>query len=133
MNLEPIIQSKVRQKTNIVYCTHLWNLEKQYWQSYMQSSKGDVAIKSRLLDTVGEGEGGMTWENSIEMHTLLYAKQIDFSSFRKMPLSYIQVVVSINNLFLFMLSSIQQFECTTICLIHLLRVYELFPSFWYYK
>ena len=30
MNLEPIIQSKVRQKTNIVYCTHLWNLEKHY-------------------------------------------------------------------------------------------------------
>ena len=30
MNLEPIIQSKVRQKTNIVYCTHLLNLEKQY-------------------------------------------------------------------------------------------------------
>ena len=30
MNLEPIIQSKVRQTTNIVYCTHLWTLEKQY-------------------------------------------------------------------------------------------------------
>jgi len=35
----------------------------------MQSSKGDVAIKSRLLDTVGEGEGGMILENSIKVYT----------------------------------------------------------------
>ena len=26
---------------------------------YVQGSKGDTDIKNRLLDTVGEGEGGM--------------------------------------------------------------------------
>ena len=26
----------------------------------------DTDVKNRLLDSVGEGEGGMNWENSIE-------------------------------------------------------------------
>ena len=32
--------------------------------------------KDRLLDSVGEGEGGMIWENSIETCILSYVKQI---------------------------------------------------------
>ena len=32
----------------------------------MQDSKRDIDVKNRLLDSVGEGEGGMIWENSIE-------------------------------------------------------------------
>ena len=32
----------------------------------MQDSKRDTDVKNRLLDSVGEGEGGMIWENSIE-------------------------------------------------------------------
>ena len=32
----------------------------------MWYSKRDTDIKNRLLDSVGEGEGGMIWENSIE-------------------------------------------------------------------
>ena len=32
----------------------------------MQGSKKDANIKNRLLDYVGEGKGGMMWENSIE-------------------------------------------------------------------
>ena len=28
--------------------------------------------KSRLLGSVGEGEGGMIWENNIELYTLPY-------------------------------------------------------------
>ena len=31
-------------------------------------------VKDRLLDLVGEGEGGMIWENSIETCTLSYEK-----------------------------------------------------------
>ena len=38
----------------------------------MQDSKGDTDVKNRLLDSVGEGKGGMIWENSIE--TLPYVK-----------------------------------------------------------
>ena len=32
----------------------------------MQDSKGDTDVKNRPVDSVGEGEGGMIWENSIE-------------------------------------------------------------------
>ena len=37
-------------------------------------SKGDADIKDRILDTVGEGEGGMIWESSMETYTLPYVK-----------------------------------------------------------
>ena len=40
----------------------------------MQDSKRDIDIKNRLLDCVGEGEGGMIWENSIETCILTYVK-----------------------------------------------------------
>ena len=32
----------------------------------MQDSKKDTDVYSRLLDSEGEGEGGMIWENGIE-------------------------------------------------------------------
>ena len=32
----------------------------------MRDSKRDTDVKNRLLDSVGEGEGGMIWENGIE-------------------------------------------------------------------
>ena len=32
----------------------------------MWDSERDTDVKNRLLDSVGEGEGGMIWENSIE-------------------------------------------------------------------
>ena len=32
--------------------------------------------KKRLLDSVGEGKGGMIWENIIETYILSYVKQI---------------------------------------------------------
>ena len=35
----------------------------------MQGSKGDKDKKNRILDTIGEREGGI-WENSIETYTL---------------------------------------------------------------
>ena len=34
----------------------------------------DTDVKNRLLDSVGEGEGGMIWENSIETCILSYVK-----------------------------------------------------------
>ena len=42
----------------------------------MQDSKRDTYVKNRLLDSVGEGKGGMIWENSIETCILSYVKQI---------------------------------------------------------
>ena len=42
----------------------------------MWDSKRDTDVKNSLSDSVGEGEGGMIWENSIEMCILSYVKQI---------------------------------------------------------
>ena len=41
----------------------------------MQDSKRDTDVKNRLLDSVGEGEGGMIWENGIET-CKIYVKRI---------------------------------------------------------
>ena len=46
----------------------------------MQGSKGDRDINNRLLDSVGEGKGGMIWEKSIQTYTLPYAKQMASAS-----------------------------------------------------
>ena len=42
----------------------------------MQDSKRDTDVKNSLLDSVGKGEGGMIWENSIETCILSNVKQI---------------------------------------------------------
>ena len=46
----------------------------------MQGSKRDIDIKNRLLDYVGEGEGGIIWENSIEACILPYLKYMTSTS-----------------------------------------------------
>ena len=78
MNLEPIIQSEISQREKQISYTnaYIWNLEKWYWWSYLQGSKGDTDIKNRLLDTVGEEDGDMIWERSIDTYTLPYVKQM---------------------------------------------------------
>ena len=42
----------------------------------MQNRKRDTDVQNRLLDSVGEGEGGMFQENSIETCILFRVKQI---------------------------------------------------------
>ena len=42
----------------------------------MQNRKRDTDVQNRLLDSVGEGEGGMFSENSIETSILSRVKQI---------------------------------------------------------
>ena len=42
----------------------------------MWDSKRDTDVQNSLLNSVGEGEGGMIWENSIETCVLSYVKQI---------------------------------------------------------
>ena len=42
----------------------------------MQDSKRDTAVLNSPLDSVGEGEGGMIWENGIETWKLSYEKRI---------------------------------------------------------
>ena len=42
----------------------------------MQNRKGDTDVQNRVLDSVGEGEGGMFRENSIKTRILSRVKQI---------------------------------------------------------
>ena len=57
----------------------MWNIEGWYQRSYIQGSKGDIDIKNRLLDSVGE-ERGMIWENSTETYTLPYVEWMTSAS-----------------------------------------------------
>ena len=42
----------------------------------MQDSKRDTDVKNSLLDSVGEGEGVMIWENGIETCIISHKKRI---------------------------------------------------------
>ena len=42
----------------------------------MQGSKRDTDVYNNLLDSVGEGDGRMIWDNSTETCILSYMKQI---------------------------------------------------------
>ena len=42
----------------------------------MRDSKRDTDVYNSLLHSVGEGEGGMIWENGIEICIISYKKQI---------------------------------------------------------
>ena len=41
----------------------------------MRDSKRDTEVQNSLLDSVGEGEGGMIWENGIETCIISYKKR----------------------------------------------------------
>ena len=58
MKLEPIIQSEVSQKEKHQYS--ILEFRKMVMTTlYMRQQKRHRYIKNRLLDSVGEGEGGM--------------------------------------------------------------------------
>ena len=42
----------------------------------MRASKRDADVMDRLLDSVGEGEGGMIWQNGTEICIISYMKQV---------------------------------------------------------
>ena len=68
-------RSKSERKTPIQYTNaYFLSLEKWEWRPYIQDSKRDTDVKNRLLDPVGQGEGGMIWENGIETCALSYVK-----------------------------------------------------------
>ena len=63
-----------RERQILYINAYIWDLERQYWWSYFQVSKGNTDVENRLLDSVGEGEGEMVWENSTEICSLLGVK-----------------------------------------------------------
>ena len=42
----------------------------------MRDSKRDTDVQNSLLDSVGEGEGGMIWENGIEIRIISYMERV---------------------------------------------------------
>ena len=42
----------------------------------MQESKRDTDVQNSLLDSMGEGEDGMIWENGVETCIISYTKRI---------------------------------------------------------
>ena len=79
VKLEPIIQSEVSQKEKHQYSilTHIYmEFRKTVTITlYMRQQKGHLCIE-QSLDSVGEGEGGMIWENVIETCITSYMKRV---------------------------------------------------------
>ena len=69
MDLEIVILSKVSQKEKNKYCilTHIYEIKKN--GTYLQDRNRDTDAENRLVDTVGEGAGGMNRQNSIDINT----------------------------------------------------------------
>ena len=61
MNLEPITQSEVSQKEKDKYhiVTHIYGIQKDGSDDPTCRAAKETDIKNILLDSVGEGEGGM--------------------------------------------------------------------------
>ena len=61
MKLEPIIQSEVSQKEKHQYSIlmHICGIEKDGNNDPICETSRDTDVKNSLLDSVGEGEGGM--------------------------------------------------------------------------
>ena len=67
----------VREKQILYINTYMWNLEKWYRWSYLQSRNRDIDIENKCIPK-GE-EGGMNWEAGTDIDTLLilYIKHIN--------------------------------------------------------
>ena len=61
MKLEPIIQSEVSQKKRHQYgiLTYIYGIQKDGNNDPIYETAKETDIKNRLLDSVGEGKGGM--------------------------------------------------------------------------
>ena len=60
MNLEPITQSEVSQKEKYKYILmHLYGIQKDGTDETICRAAMEMQTENRLMDTVGEEEGGM--------------------------------------------------------------------------
>ena len=68
MKLEPIIQSEVSQKEKHQYniLTHIYGILKDGKNNHVCETAKETQMYRTVFWTVGEGEGGMIWENCIE-------------------------------------------------------------------
>ena len=71
------MQSEVSQEEKHQYSIlmHIYGIQKDGNDNpCMRDSKRDTEVQNSLLDSMGEGEGGMIWENGIETCKLSYVK-----------------------------------------------------------
>ena len=71
MDLKTVIQKSESKKQISHFNAYMWNLEKWYRSSYLQSRNRDTDVENKCMDTKGEGAGGRTWEIGIDTYTLL--------------------------------------------------------------
>ena len=76
MKLDCIIQSEVNQKENHQYSilTHIYGIQKEGNDKPVCEIARDTDVLNSLLDSVGEGEGGMIWETGIKSCIFSYVK-----------------------------------------------------------
>ena len=67
-------RSKSERKTPIPYINTYMEFRKMVMRTLYARQQRDTDIKNRLLDSVGKGEGGVIWDNSIETCILPYVK-----------------------------------------------------------
>ena len=67
-----------REKQILSYSTYMWNLEKWYRRTCLQSRNRDTDTENKHMDTKlrGWGTNRMNWEIRIDIYVLLYIKQI---------------------------------------------------------
>ena len=67
------IQSEAIREKQISYVnTHMWNLEKGYRWTYLQSRSRHTDVENKCMDIKGGWRGGRNWEIGIDIYTLLY-------------------------------------------------------------
>ena len=72
------MQSEVSQKEKHQYSilTHIYGIQKGGNDNPVCERAKETQMYRSLLDSVGEGEGGMIWENGIETCIISYMKRI---------------------------------------------------------
>ena len=70
------MQSEVSQKEKHEYSilTHIYGIQKDGNDNLVCKTAKDTQMYRSLLDSVGEGEGGMIWENGIETYNIIYER-----------------------------------------------------------
>jgi len=76
MKLEPIIQSEVSQKEKHQYSilTHIYEIYKDGNNNAVYETAKETLMCRTVFWTLTEGEGGMIWENGIEICIISYMK-----------------------------------------------------------
>ena len=57
MKLKLVIQGEVKKRKISYINTYIWNLEKRYWQTYLQDRSRDTDVENRLWSSWGGGGG----------------------------------------------------------------------------